>query len=160
MKTRLAVVLGLVIALAVFAGAAYAAKGGGYEGAWQAVDFDLSHEWMWIRNFAGVYEVLIYDDACSCCPPDENAPIHFPCLAVGSGRVTTVDWEEGREPFQALVLDGIPITCYTPSGPEFYATGSWWLEYIEGTGILDQFGAMWTPSNDKKPEKVIPAILP
>lgn len=149
MKLRIALGSGLVLLLATLAGVAYAAKGGVFEGAWQAIDgADGSNEWMWIRNFSGVHEVLMYDDACTACPDAEDPSITHPCVIVSSGQA----------PENSLWLDGAVVTCVTPEGLEAFTRSLAGVEfqYVPGVGILDPWNTTWTPSKDKKPEKLIP----
>ena len=139
--------LGLAILLAAAPGAANAAKGGGFEGAWQAIDAigDQNDEWMWIREFSGIHEVLVFDTECTCCDAQ-------PCMGIGSGRV------DGA----TLHLDSGMLTCYRADGLYYLPELPWQdsYQYVQGKGLLDNSGTMWTPSNDKKPEKVVPWQLP
>lgn len=151
MKKRIATALGIVTVLAAFAGAAYAAQGTLFEGAWEGVDVDGSNQWMWIEDFAGVHEVLFYDDLCSACTGIQGeGPA---CLGVSSARLSDVD---------RLSIDGGVVTCMWLGDPQVLITdltGSF-VSNSDGT-LSDDYGNVWTPSNDSQ-KKVIspPPVLP
>jgi uncharacterized protein YkwD len=133
-------------------GAAFAAKAGAFEGGWKGTDLgDGSNQWMWIADFAGVHEVLYYDDLCSSCTGLQGeGPA---CLGVSSARLSDVD---------RLSMDGGVVTCMWLGDPQVLIT-DWTGSFVsnaDGT-LSDDYGNIWTPSMDKqtkviKPQPVLP----
>ncbi len=140
----------VVLLLAVTISIGYATQRGVFEGAWYTVDLDGSNEWLWITNYYGAYEVILYDDMCSGC-----SGIHGEgpsCLGLGSARIS--------EP-NTLRMDGGQLYCYWEEGVEILEWFSWEgseTVYDPTTDTLSDSYVVWGRSNDKKEEKIIDPI--
>ena len=148
---KLIVVLLLIVSI-FYTGIVYASKEMGFEGSWFSIDQDGSNQWLWIENYFGVYDVLLFDDGCSAC---SNSIGERPsCLAVGSAHISNPD---------TLKIDSGSIYCYWDEGVERLDWFNWETDtyYYPSTDTLEIHSVVWERTKNKAPEKIInPITIP
>jgi len=145
---KLIIVLLLIMSI-FYAGIVYASKEAGFEGSWFSIDQDGSNQWLWIENYFGAYDVLLFDDGCSAC---SNTLGERPsCVAVGSAHISSPE---------TMKIDSGSIYCYYDEGVERLDWFNWETEtvYFPETDTLEIHSVIWGRTKDKKPEKIIDPI--
>jgi len=139
----------LLMTTLLLSSAAFSRKVGYFEGAWYSVDQDGSHQWLWINEYFGVHELVLFDDLCSGCSGTFGEGPS--CLVIGSAHKSNP---------VTLKIDGGSLYCYWEEGVEGLEWFDWEGEtfYDPGSDTLEINSVIWERTNAKKPEKVIDPI--